>query len=51
MKKPESKVENNTERKRGFKEFWANKSTRWTLIAFGAVIVVTIIQFILLALR
>lgn len=51
MKKPVSEVEKTTEKKKGFKEFWSNKSTRWTLFAFIAVIAVTIIQFVLLSLR
>jgi len=50
MKKPETSGSGNSSggEKRGFKEFWNNKSTRWVIFAFLAVIIVTIIQFVLL---
>lgn len=48
MKKPETSTERKNESdKRGFKEFWANKSTRWAFWAFIAVVLVTIGVFIL----
>lgn len=48
MKKPETGSGSGKKERRGFKEFWNNKSTRWVIFAFAAVLIVTIIQFILL---
>lgn len=48
MKRPENSNEKRPDsEKRGFKEFWANKSTRWAFWAFIAVVLVTIGIFIL----
>ncbi len=49
MKKPENKRDERTNDKKGLKEFWANKNTRWTIFAFLAVIVITIVQFFVLS--
>lgn len=52
MKKPATMNENGQAKKGGkrtFKEFWANKSTRWTVIAFAIVLLVTIGEFVLMA--
>lgn len=49
MKKPENKRDERTDEKKGFKEFWANKNTRWTVFAFLAVIVITVVQFFVLS--
>lgn len=51
MKKPENKKDERTNENRGFKEFWANKNTRWTLIAFIAVVAITVINFFVLSSR
>lgn len=49
MKKPENKRDERTDEKKGIKEFWANKNTRWTIFAFLAVIVITVVQFFVLS--
>ena len=49
MKKPENKRYERTNDKKGLKEFWANKNTRWTIFAFLAVIVITVVQFFVLS--
>lgn len=49
MKKPENKRDERTNDKKGLKEFWTNKNTRWTIFAFLAVIVITVVQFFVLS--
>lgn len=53
MKKPEtmSNSAQGSRSKRSFKDFWANKSTRWTVIAFAAVVLVTVVEIVLLAVK
>lgn len=53
MKKPESmsKATQGSNGKKSFKDFWANKSTRWTVIAFLAMVGITIAEFVFLAVK
>ena len=47
MKKPDTNLSEQNENKGNkLKEFWANKETRWTLIAFAVILLVTIIELV-----
>ena len=47
MKKPDTNLSEQNENKGNkWKEFWANKETRWTLIAFAVILLVTIIELV-----
>lgn len=53
MKKPETmKSERDKgQAKKNLKELWENKSTRWVFIVFAVVVIVTITEYVILAVK
>lgn len=53
MKKPETmKSERDKgQAKKNFKELWENKATRWVIVVFAIVVVVTITEYVILAVK